>query len=98
MLRKYCIRPIWIWLAGWLTGRRDRPLRVWGPGGTVAMTRHLAQAFAFDVGYRLSDDHAPPAGAVIEARDITEGVLIDADGLKVTAFEADHGPVKPAHG
>jgi ribonuclease Z len=87
-----------LWLTGWLTGRRDRPLRIWGPAGTTAMTTHLRQAYEIDIGYRISDDRASPQGAVIEPRDITEGVLVDADGVRVTAFEVDHGPVKPAFG
>ena len=31
-------------------------------------------------------------------KDITEGVVYDRDGVKVTAFEVDHAPVKPAFG
>ncbi|MEO7271394.1 MAG: MBL fold metallo-hydrolase [Vicinamibacterales bacterium] len=87
-----------LWLTGWLTARRDRPIRIWGPTGTTAMTTHLREAYAVDVGYRISDDHAPPDGAVIVATDIEAGVLLEADGFRVTAFDVDHAPVKPAFG
>jgi ribonuclease Z len=87
-----------LWLTGWLVGQRDHALRVWGPRGTQAMMSHLEQAYEFDIRYRLSDDRAAPAGAVIVAEDIIEGVVFDKDGLKITAFEVDHAPVRPAFG
>jgi len=87
-----------LWLTGWLVGQRDRALPVWGPTGTKAMMAHLEQAFEFDIRYRISDDRAAPAGAVIVAEEIREGVVFEKDGLKITAFEVDHAPVKPAFG
>ena len=87
-----------LWLTGWLVGQRNRSLLVWGPMGTKAMTSHLEAAFEFDIRYRISDDKAVPAGAVILAEDIREGVVYEQDGVKVTAFEVDHAPVKPAFG
>lgn len=64
-----------IWLTGWLTGGRDRPLRVWGPRGTIAMMSHIEQAYEFDIRNRLYDDRASPDGVVLLAKDIDEGVL-----------------------
>jgi ribonuclease Z len=87
-----------LWLTGWLTERRDRPLRVWGPPGTAAMMDHLRQAFSFDVAFRISDDRRPPAGAQLDVREIAEGAAWEADGVKVTAFDVDHRPVTPAFG
>jgi ribonuclease Z len=37
-------------------------------------------------------------GLSVVSRDISEGVVFDNNGLKVTAFLVDHGPVKPAFG
>ncbi len=88
-----------LWLTGWLTGAgRDRPLPVWGPTGTKKMLSHLQQAFEFDIRIRLEDDHAKPDGVVLVAEDIAEGVVYEKDGVKITAFEVDHAPVKPAFG
>ena len=87
-----------LWLTGWLVGERTRPLNVWGPPGTTTMAAHLAQAFEFDIRIRVDDDRAAPDGAVILAKDIDEGVIFEKDGLTITAFEVDHGPVKPAFG
>ncbi len=87
----------------WLTGRlvaggRDRPLRVWGPTGTKSMTSALAQAYAFDIGVRQSDDGASPEGAVLQTEEIAEGVVFEHDGVVISAFEVDHAPVSPAFG
>jgi ribonuclease Z len=88
-----------MWLTGWLTGPgRDRPLNVWGPRGTSRMMSHLEQAYEFDIRLRLYDDRAAPDGVVILAEDIKEGVVFDRGGVKITAFEVDHKPIKPAFG
>jgi ribonuclease Z len=86
------------WLTGWLTGGRALPLLVRGPEGTEKMMSNFEKAFEFDIKIRISDDKADPRGVVIAARDITEGVVYEKNGIKVTAFEVDHKPVKPAFG
>jgi ribonuclease Z len=86
-----------LWLTGWVFGR-DRPLPVVGPPGTGAMCEHLDQAFAFDKKVR-GDGRYPLAGVVLEARDVPPGVVYEAGGVKVTAFEVDHGDgIVPAYG
>ena len=87
-----------LWLTGWLNGRRDRPLQVWGPKGTKKMMSNLREAFEEDIKFRLYEDRASPDGVAIETKDIAEGVVYEESGIKVTAFEVDHGPTKPAFG
>ena len=88
-----------LWLTGWLVGAgRNRPLHVWGPRGTRKMMSHLEQAYEYDIRIRLYDDRASPDGIVIFAEDIGEGVVHDKGGVKITAFEVDHTPIKPAFG
>jgi len=87
-----------LWLTGWVNGGRDTPLLVWGPKGTVKMMSHLEQAFEYDIKIRLYDDRPLPEGVVIESKDITEGVVYEKNGVKVTAFDVDHKPIKPAFG
>jgi len=88
-----------LWLTGWLVGAgRSRPLHVWGPRGTSKMMSHLEQAYEYDIRIRLYDDRASPDGVVILAEDIGEGVVHEKGGVKITAFEVDHTPVKPAFG
>jgi ribonuclease Z len=62
------------------------------------MTSHLAQAYAQDIQFRIANERLNPEGPVLQATDITEGVVFDQDGVKVTAFDVDHAPVRPAFG
>jgi len=86
-----------LWLTGWVRGRRV-PLEVWGPAGTRAMMTHLAEAYEFDIRIRQMDDKLPAQGVAVAVNDITQGVVYDEGGIKVTAFLVDHGVVKPALG
>jgi ribonuclease Z len=87
-------------LTGWAGGRRAVPLAVWGPAGTRAMMDHLQQAFAFDIHTRRDvDEHLPAAGITVVSHEVTtDGVVFTGDGVTVTAFLVDHGPVRPAFG
>jgi ribonuclease Z len=86
-------------LTGWVGGGRRSPLQVWGPAGTREMMDHLQKAFAFDIHMRRDvDEHAPADGIQVISHDIAEGVVLDQDGVKVTAFLVDHSPVTPAFG
>ena len=87
-----------LWLTGWLVGTRTRPLRLWGPRGTADLARHLEAAFAFDIQIRIADDQAAAAGGALAVTEIEDGPVFDSDGVRVTAFLVDHGPVRPALG
>jgi len=87
-----------LWLTGWLTGQRVAPLLVWGPVGTKKMTGNLEEAFEFDIKARISDNTGSSNGVAIKAEDIKEGVIFERNGVKITAFDVDHGRVKPALG
>ena len=86
-------------LTGWGGGGRTVPLQVWGPRGTSAMMDRLQEAFAFDIHMRRDvDEHIPGEGIKVESHDMVEGIVFEAQGVKVTAFAVDHGPVTPAFG
>ncbi len=89
-----------LWLIGRigrLWGGRTIPLPVWGPAGTREMMSHLAKAFQFDI--RIRNQHYRNDGSKIVAQDFNEGIVYDENGIKITAFEVEHGPlVKPAFG
>ena len=81
-----------LWLTGWIGrpwGKRRQPLQVWGPEGTKQMMEHLPQAFAVDI--RVRSRNYPPDGVKLVAQEIKEGIVVDRGGIKVSAFEVDHG-------
>jgi ribonuclease Z len=92
-----------LWLTGMLPNKsfahRTQPMHVYGPTGTRAMMTYLARAYEADVRIRQADENTSRAGAKIVARDIAQGVVYDSDGVKVTAFDVDHGElIKPSLG
>jgi len=88
-----------LYLFPWASQGRNKPLQVWGPDGTRSMMKHLQEAFAFDIHIRRDvDEKFSAEGIKVLATDIREGVVYEANGVKVTAFLVDHRPVKPAFG
>jgi ribonuclease Z len=92
-----------LWLTGWLSShyaRRTKPMRVIGPVGAKVLMAKLAEAYAADIKIRLEDEKLPPEGVatIVEEFD-RDGVVYEANGVKVIAFEVDHGDViKPCYG
>jgi ribonuclease Z len=81
-----------LWLTGWIGrpwGMRTTPLRVWGPAGTKQMMEHLPQAFHVDI--RVRSRNYSPEGVKLEADGINEGMVYDRSGVRIFAFEVDHG-------
>ncbi|HQR33091.1 MAG TPA: MBL fold metallo-hydrolase [Blastocatellia bacterium] len=90
----------------WLAGRA-KPLEVFGPPGVEKVVAGFAQAYSQDVEYRIAhhtETMLPRAAAGAVAREVklksdTEAaVVFERNGLKVTAFNVEHSPVKPAYG
>ena len=81
-----------LWLTGWLTqpyGTRKAPFRVWGPEGTVAMMSNLEKSYEADIHIRQPQG----AAAAIDAKDFTEGVVYQENGVRVTAFKVAHADI-----
>lgn len=92
-----------IWLSGWLGGpwaRRITPFQIIGPTGTKELMANLERAYAADIKTRMADERYPVEGIKVIADEFTAGgVVYDKDGVRVTAFEVDHGDeIKPAYG
>jgi ribonuclease Z len=92
-----------LWLTSWLPtafGRRVTPFRVFGPPGAKNLMDNLQKAFALDISTRLADEKLPVEGIAIAVEEFDrDGVVYDKNGVKVIAFEVDHGDlIKPAYG
>jgi ribonuclease Z len=92
-----------VWLTGWLEsyfGTRKRPYRVIGPAGARMLIENLERAYAHDIKIRLADEKLPPSGIATDVSEFDrDGVVYEKNGVKVIAFEVDHGDViKPCYG
>jgi ribonuclease Z len=92
-----------LWLTGWLQSHfatRRAPFRVIGPAGAANLMSHLEKAYALDIKIRIEDEKLPPEGAAILVQEFhSDGVAYERNGVRVIAFEVDHGDaIKPAYG
>ena len=87
-----------LWLTGWVMGRTTSPLypnwscRDNGDGWLSG------EGVAFDVRMRTEEGGQAGAGGKISPRDIGQGLVFEEHGVRITAFDVDHGIVKPALG
>jgi ribonuclease Z len=92
-----------LWLTGWLPppfGQRRTPFHVIGPTGAKVLMENLEKAYALDIKIRIEDEKLPPEGIAVRVEEFDkEGVVYEMSGVKVTAFEVNHGDaIKPAFG
>jgi ribonuclease Z len=92
-----------VWLTGWLEssyGTRRTPYRVIGPTGARELIENLERAYARDIKIRVADEKLPVSGIATEVTEFeSDGTVYEKQGVKVIAFEVDHGDViKPCYG
>jgi ribonuclease BN (tRNA processing enzyme) len=79
------------WLA-W-SGALTTPVSIHGPAGLNRM-RAGWEAFArTDIETRMADEGRPDLRRLLAVQEIVPGVLLDSDGLKVTAARVEHPPL-----
>ena len=78
-------------LTSWVMGR-STPMRLHGPPGLRRMTDLLLSAWAEDTVVRVQGlERGRPGGYRLDVREITEGIVFDSAGVKVTAIKVPHG-------
>lgn len=91
----------------WVQAAHTEPLRVYGPRGVNEVVEGFNRAYRQDAGYRTAHHGptvAPSGGAGMRAEaflapaDGTPLTVLDAAGLRVSAFAVDHAPAAPAVG
>lgn len=89
----------------WTRGSSITPLPVYGPAGVEAIVAGFNGAYATDNSYRIAHHGTvvvPPSGAggIARAFEMTgpATVVLERDGLKITAFTVNHDPIKPSVG
>ena len=82
----------------WIMGRKT-PLELYAPDGVQQVVAGMKQFLGYDIHIRRDlTEMLPAAGADVNIHIVKEGVVFDDGEVKVTAFEVDHEPVKPAFG
>ena len=77
----------------WATGL-SAPIHSFGPKGIEAMTKTYWELNKFDIETRIEDEGRPDLRKLLIAKDITEdGVVLQTDDVKVTAFRTPHPPI-----
>jgi len=78
----------------WVQGR-TKPLNVYGPTGTEAMTSHIMQAWQVDADIRTKGlEQRNRSGLTVNAHDVRPGVIFKDEKVTVTAFPAAHGELE----
>ncbi len=91
----------------WLAGGAKKPLLVIGPTGVERVVDGFNESYALNGSYRIAFDGpltAAPSGFGLAAQPYelaagdTSAVVLDHDGLRITAFTVNHKLVGPAVG
>jgi ribonuclease BN (tRNA processing enzyme) len=83
-------------LTPWVVGR-TKPLEVFGPKGTAAMTDHIKLAYAEDIAMRSTGlEHRPEL--IVNVHEIEKGLVYRDANITVRAIPACHGQWKFAFG
>jgi len=84
-----------IWLA-WTAGLRTR-VDTWGPPPLKTMTDHFLAMNDYDISTRIADEGRVPLVPLITVHELSKpGVVLQQDGVTVTAALARHPPVVPS--
>jgi ribonuclease Z len=76
-----------------------KPFELYGPAGIQKVADGILQFYEADIHIRRDlTEHLSPEGTRINVHEIKEGVVYDANGVRIIAFLVDHHPVKPAFG
>jgi ribonuclease Z len=91
-------------LQSWVAGRSG-PLPVYGGPGVERVVAGFEEAYALSRGYRVrhhGEDFLPADVGRMQARPVIAGaepvVVLEEDGLRISAFSVDHAPIEPAYG
>ncbi len=82
-----------LFLLGWTAGL-STPVDAYGPPPLREMTRHLLDAYRYDVELRMKDEGRPPLAPLIRPHEISSaGEVFKDDRVRVTAALNNHPPI-----
>jgi ribonuclease Z len=86
-----------LWMTPWFLLGRDHGLELWGPEGSAQMVDGMRKMFGHDLEARVNKFN-PIENLAIQIHVVSDGVVFDKDGIKVTAFPVEHADGNPAFG
>jgi ribonuclease Z len=82
----------------WITTFAPSPLVVFGPVGTAEVVDGIRASLLPDVRYRLAHHEDLNWEPPVDVTEVSEGVVFEADGVRIMAAPTDHRPVQPTVG
>jgi ribonuclease BN (tRNA processing enzyme) len=83
-----------LFLLGWPAGLAT-PVDTYGPPPLAAMTRHLFDAYAYDIRLRMADEGRPALEPLVRPHEITAGgEVFRDDRVRVSAAINEHPPIE----
>ena len=76
----------------WATGLLS-PVDAYGPAGMKRLAQGFWDAYKFDIETRMADEGRPDLRKLVNIHEYTEGPVMAADGVKVTALRNVHPPI-----
>ena len=86
-----------LWMTPWFLLGRDHGFELWGPQGTEEMVQGMRAMFGHDLEKRVNKFN-PLENLDIVVHSLSDGVVFDENGIKVTAFPVEHDDGNPAYG
>jgi ribonuclease Z len=81
----------------WFLLGRDHGFELWGPEGTAEMVQGMRAMFGHDLKARVNQFN-PIETLAIQSHIVSDGVVFERNGVKVTAFPVEHADGNPAFG
>ena len=82
----------------WVMSQVPKSLRIFGPHRTNEVVDGLRAMLVPDVEYRLAHHDDLTWAPQLDVTEVTPGVVLDEDGIRVIAQRTDHRPVEPTLG
>ena len=86
-----------LWMTPWFLLGREHGFELWGPEGTAEMVQGMRARFGHDLKARVNQFN-PIETLAIQSHIVSDGVVFERNGVKVTAFPVEHADGNPAFG
>lgn len=87
-------------LAATLWWRKPAEVQAWGPRGLADIAQGIPVLLGPDIAIRNGETQpvANPDGYMVAVEEIESGFVFEEDGIRIEAFDVNHGAIRPAFG